>query len=44
MAGDLVTIGVGHHHVEEGVAPGLMVGQTQLPERDVTELTHHLRD
>ena len=39
MPGDLVTISVGHHHVEEGVAPRLVVGQAQVSEDLVTGIT-----
>ena len=39
VPGDLVTISVGHHHVEESVTPGLMVSQTQVPEGLVTQVT-----
>ena len=42
MPGDLVTISVGHHHVEEGVTPRLVVGQAQVPEGLVAGITDDL--
>ena len=38
VAGDLVSVDVRHDDIEEGVHPGLVIGQTQLPESLVSEI------